>query len=104
MRNRPAPPSRSSVDGNNIRRVAEKARVSPATVSRVTNGVSSVDKRLAKRVREAIREVGYVPNAQARALVSGRSRTLGLLVAEITNPFYSELIESFEDIAFENDF
>lgn len=80
------------------------ARVSPSTVSRVTNGLSSVDKRLASRVRAAIREVGYVPNSQARALVSGRSRTLGLLVAEITNPFYSELIESFEDIACENDF
>jgi DNA-binding LacI/PurR family transcriptional regulator len=45
-----------------------------------------------------------VPNPQARALVSGRSRTLGLLVSEITNPFFPELIQSFEDIAGENDF
>ena len=104
MGKRPSPPPRSHPDAKDIRRVAEKARVSLATVSRVANGLGSVDKRLAKRVWEAIREVGYVPNAQARALVSGRSRTLGLLVSEITNPFFSELIESFEDIACENDF
>jgi LacI family transcriptional regulator len=48
--------------------------------------------------------LGYFPNPQARALVSGRSRTLGLLISEITNPFFPELIQSFEDIAGANDF
>jgi LacI family transcriptional regulator len=84
--------------------VAKRAGVSIATVSRVVNGLASVDKKLAKRVWKAVDELGYVPNQQARALVSGRSRTLGLLVSEITNPFFPELIQSFEDIAGEHGF
>ncbi|MGB7549262.1 MAG: LacI family DNA-binding transcriptional regulator [Terracidiphilus sp.] len=91
-------------NGRDIHQVAKRAGVSPATVSRVTNGRSSVDKRLAKKVRAAIEELGYSPNPQARALVSGRSRVLGLLISEITNPFFPELIQSFEDIAGEDDF
>jgi DNA-binding LacI/PurR family transcriptional regulator len=90
--------------GRDILQVAKRAGVSPATVSRVANGRSTVDKKLAKRVWQAIEELGYSPNPQARALVSGRSRVLGLLVSEITNPFFPELIQSFEDIAGENDF
>ena len=90
--------------GRNILEVAELAGVSTATVSRVVNGRSTVDKRLAKKVRQAIEQLGYFPNPQARALVSGRSRVLGLLISEITNPFYPELIQSFEDYASDNDF
>src|SRR5580658_7140945 len=90
--------------GRDILQVAKRAGVSPATVSRVTNGRSTVDKQLAKKVWQAIEELGYTPNPQARALVSGRSRVLGLLISEITNPFFPELIQSFEDIAGEHDF
>lgn len=90
--------------GVDIVQVAQRAGVSPATVSRVTNGRSTVAKHLAKRVWKAIEELGYSPNPQARALVSGRSRVLGLLVSEITNPFFPELIQSFEDVAGEHDF
>jgi DNA-binding LacI/PurR family transcriptional regulator len=82
-----------------IRDVAAHAGVSIATVSRTINGVASVDKELARRVWKSIRELDYFPNTQARALVSGRSRILGLLVSEITNPFFPELIQGFEDIA-----
>lgn len=90
--------------GVDITQVARQARVSPATVSRVTNGRSTVARHLAKRVWKAIKELGYTPNPQARALVSGRSRILGLLVSEITNPFFPELMQSFEDVAGEHDF
>ena len=90
--------------GVDIAQVAQRAGVSPATVSRVTNGRSTVAKRLAKKVWQAVEELGYTPNPQARALVSGRSRVLGLLVSEITNPFFPELMQSFEDIAGEHDF
>ncbi len=48
---------------------------------------------------KAVDEVGYVPNTQARALVSGRSRMLGLIVSEITNPFFPELVQEFENLA-----
>src|SRR5579863_6218532 len=82
-----------------IRDVARRARVSIATVSRAVNRIPSVDPELAKRVWKAIDEVGYLPNTQARALVSGRSRMLGLIVSEITNPFFPELVQEFENLA-----
>jgi len=82
-----------------IRDVAKHARVSIATVSRTINRVPTVDKQLAERVWKAIGELNYFPNTQARALVSGRTRLLGLLISEITNPFFPELIEGFEEIA-----
>jgi LacI family transcriptional regulator len=85
-----------------IRDVAKHARVSIATVSRTINRAPTVDKQLAERVWESIRELNYFPNTQARALVSGRSRLLGLLISEITNPFFPELIQGFEDVAVEN--
>jgi DNA-binding LacI/PurR family transcriptional regulator len=84
-----------------IRDVAQRAGVSIATVSRTVNGISTVAPELAERVWSAIREVGYVPNTQARALVSGRSRLLGLVVSEITNPFFPELVQEFENLAVE---
>jgi LacI family transcriptional regulator len=82
-----------------IRDVARRARVSTATVSRTVNQVSTVDARLAKRVWRAIKELGYFPNQQARALVSGKSRIFGLIVSEITNPFFPEIVQTFEDLA-----
>jgi LacI family transcriptional regulator len=65
----------------------------------VVNRIPSVDPELAKRVWKAVDDVGYVPNTQARALVSGRSRILGLIVSEITNPFFPELVQEFENLA-----
>ena len=85
-----------------IRAVAERAQVSIATVSRTINGISSVGPELAKRVWKAIEELDYYPNTQARGLVSGRSRLLGLVISEITNPFFPELIQGFEEIAVEH--
>jgi LacI family transcriptional regulator len=84
-----------------IREVALGAGVSIATVSRVVNGISTVAPELAERVWAVIRDVGYVPNTQARALVSGRSHMLGLVVSEITNPFFPELVQEFENLAVE---
>ena len=84
-----------------IRNVAAEANVSIATVSRVVNGVTTVDPRLSKRVWEVVNRLGYVPNTQARALVSGRSRLFGVIISDITNPFFPELIQGFEDKAVE---
>jgi LacI family transcriptional regulator len=85
-----------------IRTVARLANVSIATVSRTINRVSTVNPKMAKQVWDAIAKLDYFPNTQARALVSGRSRLLGLIVSEITNPFFPELIQGFEDIAVEH--
>lgn len=85
-----------------IRTIARLANVSIATVSRTINRVPTVNPKIAKRVWEVIEELDYFPNTQARALVSGRSWILGLIVSEITNPFFPELIQGFEDIAVEH--
>ncbi|MGA2592696.1 MAG: LacI family DNA-binding transcriptional regulator [Bryobacteraceae bacterium] len=85
-----------------IQEVARRARVSTATVSRTINNPSLVDPKTAKRVWKAIEELRYYPNTQARSLVSGRSRILGLIVSDITNPFFPELIKGFEDVAIQH--
>jgi LacI family transcriptional regulator len=87
-----------------IRDIARRARVSTATVSRAINRVPTVDPQLAKRVWKVVDELGYYPNTQARALVSGRSRIFGLIVSEITNPFFPEIVQTFETLAVENNY
>ena len=82
-----------------IRAVAALARVSIATVSRTINGAPVVSERLTKRVWQAIEQLNYFPNTHARTLVSGRSRLLGIIVENITNPFFPELIQNFEEVA-----
>lgn len=82
--------------------MAREAKVSIATVSRTMNHVPTVGRKLAARVRDAARRLNYLPNSQARALGSGRSRLLGLIVSEITNPFFPELIQGFEEVAVEH--
>jgi DNA-binding LacI/PurR family transcriptional regulator len=82
-----------------IREIAKRAKVSTATVSRVINRVPTVNAQLAKRVWNVVEELGYYPNTQARALVSGRSRIFGLIISDITNPFFPEIVQVFEAIA-----
>ena len=82
-----------------IRDVAKRAKVSIATVSRTMNNPAAVDPQTAERVRKAVEELRYYPDRQARSLVSGRSHILGLIVSDITNPFFPELVKGFEDVA-----
>jgi LacI family transcriptional regulator len=86
----------------NLREIASRAKVSIATVSRTINRVPTVRPVVAKRVQKVIDEVGYYPNIHARALVSGRSRIFGLVVSEITNPFFPEIAQAFEDLGAEH--
>lgn len=87
-----------------IREIAKRAKVSTATVSRAINRVPTVDPQLAKRVWKVVEELGYYPNTQARALVSGKTRIFGLIVSEITNPFFPEIVQSFENMAVEHNY
>lgn len=87
-----------------IREIARRAKVSTATVSRAINHVPTVDPQLARRVWKVVDELGYYPNTQARALVLGRSRIFGLIVSEITNPFFPEIVQTFENLAVENNY
>jgi LacI family transcriptional regulator len=83
----------------NIQEVAKRAQVSTATVSRTINGSDKVKPKTAERVRRAIKALSYFPNTNARALGSGRSRLYGLIISDITNPFFPELVKSFEESA-----
>jgi DNA-binding LacI/PurR family transcriptional regulator len=87
-----------------IREIARRAKVSTATVSRAINRVATVNPQLARRVWKVVDELGYYPNTQARALVSGKSRLFGLVVSEITNPFFPEIVQTFEELAVQNDY
>lgn len=83
----------------NIREVARLAKVSTATVSRTINGSDKVTPKTRERVQRAIEELRFYPNTWARALGSGRSSLYGLIISDITNPFFPELVKSFEDMA-----
>jgi len=83
----------------NIKEVAKLAKVSTATVSRTINGSDKVTPETAERVRNAIEKLKFYPNTYARALGSGRSSLYGLIISDLTNPFFPELVKSFEEIA-----
>ncbi len=86
----------------NITAVAKRAGVSTATVSRVMNGTANVSPDTAERVREAVEALNFYPDVNARALGSGRSGLYGLIISDITNPYFPELVKAFEDIAVEH--
>jgi LacI family transcriptional regulator len=83
----------------NIGEIARLASVSTATVSRTLNQSGVVKPETARKVWRAAAKLNYYPNSHARALVSGRSRMLGLIVSDITNPFFPELVRAFEALA-----
>jgi LacI family transcriptional regulator len=82
--------------------VARRAGVSPATVSRVLNGSTtvSIDKRRA--VMDWVRKLEYVPNVNAQTLVRKRAYLLGVILPDVSNPFFSEIFEQIETYAFSN--
>jgi LacI family transcriptional regulator len=86
---------------SSMRDVARAAGVSTATVSHVINNTRFVSEEVRARVRAAIERCGYYPNAHARTLASGRSQIIGLLVSDISNPFFPELVMAIETAAFE---
>jgi LacI family transcriptional regulator len=83
----------------NIYDVAKAARVSVATVSAVVNASAYVSPGLTARVHAAIKQVGYQPNQLARSLATQQSRTLGMIVPDIANPFFPEVVRGAEDAA-----
>lgn len=78
--------------------VAARAGVTKQTVSNVVTGRVRVRPETAERVRSAIAELGYTPNLVARSLATGSTKTVGLLVPWAANAFYSEVIETVEDV------
>ncbi|MGI6109947.1 MAG: LacI family DNA-binding transcriptional regulator [Eubacteriaceae bacterium] len=78
--------------------VAREANVSVATVSRVVNNIPLVNEETKERVLEAIKKTGYKPNAIARSLKIQRTDTLGIMIPDISNPLYTEMVRGVEDI------
>lgn len=82
-----------------ILEVAREAGVSVATVSRVLNRSGYVKQETYQRVMEAIRKLNYVPNGVARSMVKGSTRTIGLILPDVTNPYFPMLARGVEDAA-----
>lgn len=82
--------------------VAKQAGVSTATVSRVMSGALGVSEETRTRVNAAVKSLGYRPDLAARRLRSGRTDTLGLIVSDIRNPFFTEISRAVEDVAYQN--
>src|SRR5213082_180386 len=89
------------MSGVRIKDVAKLSGVSTATVSHVINKTRYVSDETRRRVLGAIENVGYTPNIHARNLASGQSRTLGLIISDITNPFFPDLVKSIQERALE---
>lgn len=86
---------------SSIKDVAKEAGVSTATVSHVINNTRYVSDEVRARVMRAVEQCRYYPNAHARSLASGKSRIIGLVISDIANPFFPELVKSIETAAFE---
>jgi LacI family transcriptional regulator len=84
---------------SNIYDVAKRARVSVATVSAVLNDTAFVSADLRTRVQAAVAALGYHPSLLARGLAKQRTQTLGMIVPDIANPFFPEVVRGAEDVA-----
>lgn len=79
--------------------VAKEARVSTATVSFVLNNTKPVTPEVERRVREAVNRLGFQPSRTAKSLRTGKSETLGLIIPDLTNPFFTRLAQGVEQEA-----
>lgn len=82
-----------------IKDVAKEAGVSIATVSRVLNDVDVVNDDTKQKVVDAIKKLDYRPNIVARSLKTQRSKTIGIIIPDISSPFYPEVVRGAEDVA-----
>jgi DNA-binding LacI/PurR family transcriptional regulator len=84
-----------------MRDVATRAGVSPATVSRVLNKTHYISETTKKRVLEVVNELNYYKNVHARRLATGQSDLFGLVISEIANPYFIEVIRGFQAAAWD---
>ncbi len=90
--------------GHTMREVAKRAGVSPATVSRVLNKTHYISPQTEQRVLEVVRQLNYYKNVHARRLATGRSDLFGLVISEIANPYFPEIIRGFQAAAWDRGF
>ncbi len=84
---------------SSMKDVAQLAQVSPATVSRVLSGHPSVKPETRKKVLQCIKKLNYQPNAAARNLAGGQTNLIGVILPEISNPFFAEILHAIEEYA-----
>lgn len=87
-----------------MREVAKRAGVSPATVSRVLNRTQSIAPETEQRVLDVVRQLNYYKNVHAQRLATGRSDVFGLVISEIANPYFPEIIRGFQAAAWDRGF
>lgn len=87
-----------------IEDVAQAAGVSRQTVSRAMNDKNEISQETKERVMRAVADLGYRPNRMAQSMVTQRTYAIGLLVADITNPFFPEVSRGVQDLAQANDY
>lgn len=87
-----------------MREVAQRAGVSPATVSRVLNKTHYIAEETARRVLDVVGQMKYFKNVHARRLATGQSDLFGLVISEIANPYFPELIRGFQASAWDSGF
>jgi DNA-binding LacI/PurR family transcriptional regulator len=86
-----------------IREIAKIAGVSSATVSRVINGSNLVTDETTQRIRKIVQDLKFVPNNSAIHLKNGKSQIYGIIIPDLTNPFFTETIKIFEELLVENE-
>lgn len=84
--------------------VAKLAGVSSTTVSRVINNYGSLSEKTKKKVHEAMDQLNYQPNVMARSLQGKRTNMIGLIIPDVSNPFFGELVEILEEQLFKKDY
>lgn len=87
-----------------MRQIADRADVSIGTVSHVINGTAKVREKLRLRVLEAIRSLGYQPSQLARGLRRNQTSMLGMIIPDVTNPFFPAVVRGVEDVAYKRSF
>jgi DNA-binding LacI/PurR family transcriptional regulator len=86
----------------NMKEIARMAGVSLGTVSHVLNNSATVREPARKRVLEAVQSVGYQPNQLARGLRRDKTNMIGMIIPDVTNPFFPAVVRGAEDVAFSN--
>ena len=85
-----------------IKDIAKEAGVSHTTVSRALRGSPLISEETTKRIQAAARKLGYFPSAAARSLKTNRSQALGVIVSNIDDPYFSEILQGIEEVAQSN--
>src|ERR1700693_2131177 len=97
-------PRKGELMSHTMREVAKQAGVSPATVSRVLNKTQYIAPETEQRVLEVVRQLNYYKNVHARRLATGQSDLFGLVISEIANPYFPEIIRGFQASAWDRGF